>query len=65
MATSERMTCVTDAPRSAVVEAGREVLQAAVAYVDGRDQDLPTLALTTLYVRLERAVSAFHAATDE
>ena len=58
---------MSEPPRQAVIAAGAEVLQAAVAYVDAREEDLPALALklVPLYQRLERAVAMFHEVTDE
>jgi len=56
---------VSDAPRPEVVSAGAEVLQAAVAYVDARSDNLPLRELNVAYRRLERAVADFHEATRE
>jgi hypothetical protein len=48
-----------------VIAAGAEVLQAAVSYVDSRNDGVATIALVPLYERLERAVAMFHEVTDE
>ena len=53
-----------DEPRPEVIAAGAEVLSAAVAYIDGREDSLPPLTRMALYQRLERAVIAFHEVTD-
>lgn len=51
-------------PRPEVVAAGAEALAAAIAYIDGRNAELSTIALVPLYQRLERAVAALHEVTD-
>ena len=56
---------MSEVPRQAVIAAGAEVLQAAVSYVDGHNDGLPTVALVPLYQRLESAVAMFHEVTDE
>jgi hypothetical protein len=56
---------MSEVPRQAVIAAGAEVLQAAVSYVDARNDDVATIALIPLYQRLENAVAMFHEVTDE
>ena len=52
-------------PRPEVIAAGAEVIKAAVAYVDARQQEVAAIALVEPYRRLETAVMDFHDATAD